>query len=1118
MIDNRTNHYPIIRINRAHISQTDNFSLKIRIDYSLNLTRPGFNGTKDVITDYLNSPEARDGVNISFMVLDDRNESLVREFFNYPSLINTMLNRHSDDRFARFDETGGWQSIPLRDALLQSSDLELRTTVTDMGGESHYETYNFIEFEYRLHDFFSNIVPGQSVFQETAGTDLSSLDNTSLKAGLHLVAFMEMPYMTYIQSLVNTPEELKSFPITEMVYERLLQPTGNGALRPPQSRKIYFINDNNPDFSNINGLPYTGPAFFTNGFWYAGTDGNIGPRLQIRVVPNTKVSVDAPPLASESLLPAFNQSLRQEVGQDLEDYIRSNQSTSLFTSRSKIAELMVADSIAAMSHKKNHFIEPWSYKHTWITAVDDEVDGQLGSSYNCIFGIKYYDLIKNNTSFGGLMDYHYGLQDRRSKDIVRDIYKKTKIMNMRITRRRLSHDAFNNNDQCAPTYTDFEENQSNPVIIQTADYSTPGIDFLVAGIRKVQNAQASIEEVRLNLEVDENSTQENTINELTREEIEQGTFVTRSDLLTRSFMIKDYELYYNLDHGKYTYDVEVIIKDGSRELLEEYISKLRTAIRGYSSQIAFLSAAVIRNPAGQIEQGFYDYQVRRFFGVTAGDAVAFASRVNRLLQDINTSVYFLTGRVPFPGHSQQPGTEFFEMISRLDPRSGTTRVEDMEFLREESNKILSSLEGLLESAFLKQKSPKPSSYVEVHVPNATANNSSFIFAKAKTGIIHDAEDTSKLVTDFGIYGGLDQFLRRARAEAFSDDLQTELPPTSTPPIVQDFPTPYGDIVPPLRPEIDFNLEYMEPLSFLTLNAPRLDIATPLFTLPTARLQLEGTLDPITNPIRKPMQSYENTFQPASAPYATSRAAVRVTKTDFINSNFTQKSIKENKILALASPGSHLMGLASKDPSFDARHIPSSVGNIDVFFGGKAFNSDYREVAKFAIQKLPLKFAALTDDLKKTIIDELIDSVDVEQFTTRIEDNYKELSDMRDHLGDVYSMFNRLMSLGDFAIKTNIFSKTQETRFKFGLEKDTTEIVSEYNKDPFQKKRANLVSFDLKGNTVKHASMTKATQGFRSNRTLKRKTKIKEVKLFKLEVNAVKDNIATVNNAVLVERL
>ena len=63
-----------------------------------------------------------------------------------------------------------------------------------------------------------------------------------------------------------------------------------------------------------------------------------------------------------------------------------------------------------------------------------------------------------------------------------------------------------------------------------------------------------------------------------------------------------------------------------------------------------------------------------------------------------------------------------------------------------------------------------------------------------------------------------------------------------------------------------------------------------------------------------------------------------------------------------------MGLASKDPSFDARHIPSSVGNIDVFFGGKAFNSDYREVAKFAIQKLPLKFAALTDDLKKTIID------------------------------------------------------------------------------------------------------------------------------------------------------
>ena len=394
MLDNRTSFYPVIRINRVHLSQTDNLSLKIRIDYSLNLSRPGHRSTEDVITNFLNHRSGRNNVNVSFMVLDSRNESLIADFFKYSTLVTTMMNRAQDDRFAVLAETSGWQQVPLRDALVQSADFESRTTATDMGGETHYETHNFVEFEYHMHELFTNLSPGQSIFQETANTSFVSLEDTTLSQGLHLVAFLEMPYEHFERIETVVPEELRSMPLTEMVYETLLVPTQFGAMRPPIDRKIYFVNDNDPSFSSINNLPYSGPAFFENGIWYAGTVNNLGPKLEIRRVPNTKVSVDAPPLASSSELPHLNHSLFQETGDSLESYIRNNTNTSLFLTRAQMANALVKNSISAMTARKRSFIEPWSYKHTWITAEDDSVEEGLRSSYNCIFGIKYYDLLK----------------------------------------------------------------------------------------------------------------------------------------------------------------------------------------------------------------------------------------------------------------------------------------------------------------------------------------------------------------------------------------------------------------------------------------------------------------------------------------------------------------------------------------------------------------------------------------------------------------------------------------------------------------------------------------------------------------------------------------------------
>ena len=216
--------------------------------------------------------------------------------------------------------------------------------------------------------------------------------------------------------------------------------------------------------------------------------------------------------------------------------------------------------------------------------------------------------------------------------------------------------------------------------------------------------------------------------------------------------------------------------------------------------------------------------------------------------------------------------------------------------------------------------------------------------------------------------------------------------------------------------------------------------------------------------------------------------------------------------------SHLSGLAFKDSSYDARYVSTDLGKVGMSFGGEDISAGPFAAAEMSLRYLSIDSTLLSTESKSAIIDDLIDSNDKDEFTKRIELNYDYLSETREVLGEVYDFFNRVSAIGSLFSEANIYKKDSETKFKFGLEKDTSKTVAELSKDPFQAKKAEFVTFDKNGNTMRHKNKAvKNLKSFirRSNR--ESIGKLRKVKLFKLSSLRAKDNIASMNDAMLLER-
>lgn len=1096
--------YPVLKTNRISLSQIQGTKLKINIDYSLNLVRPRQTG-RDDLADFLNSRQGVEHVKICFMVLDERNKSLVKDLATRRSLKRTVMNLEFDRRACTLQETNGLHKVLLRDSLEQSRDRVNYTSTTEMASEVHYETHNTLQFEY-------NMASNQQL-QRHPGLSIFSRDFSAAPGflrSLHLVGYLEMPYESLEATQSPRAYELTNLPITEITYDLLLEQ--EGTLRAPSKRQVFFVDDPGMQFESINLRPYTGPAFFDAELssWRAGTtsDDN-GPRLAMRSVRNTKIHIDSPliPIPS-SILPVGPQGIHSAnpTGQDLEGFINSLPASELLLSPEKKIRMMIKSSIRSLEMNNQTFIEPWSRVSKWISKDQNLDDEMLDSSYNCIIGLKYFDLLKRNSPLSGLIQHHYdNLENTNmSRSILESIYNSSKILNLSVIRRRVTSRPFSHNDSDSKVYSNFETNQVNKVIIEASD--PPSEPWHVVGINHDSRVEADLQEV--NFFPDEDLSPKGQ--EMVTEAMTITADAEFENRLTRCFVLRDYELFYNIDLGKYTYDVELLFQDGSKKILETYLSTLRTAYSLFMSKIDRISIPVTRDSQQRYAGGFYDYRSARFFvlGENRGIGDNFVSSVEAILDASRWAIFFITG-VDVAPKSEVPGVEsiFDQIVNKMDIRLQTTTLGDIEFFAKKVKDVIVALDTVSKDIFSKSGISSKNSTAKIHVPNATGNNSSIILAKTKTNVVHDAEDTTRMLADYGVIfsnlvtSDLARFIQNARTRAalanfrrgdnsFQTDVDLGALSESDNRLdinnVQDVLT---------RLASDDSL--FQPAEFSILVNKRLEIA-PRLTTSGALSRVSKT--PLSSDQLKEVENKGHVYQ--------------IKNEDFHSLSTTHKSIREMRVLTMMQPESHLLGLSSKPSSFDHRFLNSSISGTSQKFTGFDSNGSMRELANSALKISATDTSLLSADLRSAILDAIVVSKDGNDFIEKIENNFKELTSIRSAMKGTFEIFMKLSSYKNVNIPSKFYNQSSRDVYESGQIKNKNAPLKELRQNPFTNKTAALTAITKSGNIKVMPGPTQLKNMLQL--TASTNKKIKKVKLFKLEPQSSEDNLSIVNNGLLME--
>ena len=126
--------------------------------------------------------------------------------------------------------------------------------------------------------------------------------------------------------------------------------------------------------------------------------------------------------------------------------------------------------------------------------------------------------------------------------------------------------------------------------------------------------------------------------------------------------------------------------------------------------------------------------------------------------------------------------------------------------------------------------------------------------------------------------------------------------------------------------------------------------------------------------------------------------------------------------------------------------------------------------------------------------------------------------IKDKLGNFYVEFNRILSDNKLIIKNKKLEINFEDRFKNGIGENLNEASTNKTKTPFHQKAGLMTSTKSDGTmhvlTAQEAAQILSKKPFKVSDT----SSIKKVKVLKLQQTGKQDNIAEVNNLVLMEMI
>lgn len=348
-----------------------------------------------------------------------------------------------------------------------------------------------------------------------------------------------------------------------MSYDLLFERSENGSMHPPKTVEALFTISGNPYYgdAHYHDEQNPGPGGYVG--WMAGHTSEMGERLTSSTVPYNKV-VAKGLLFSESFSSGYDGSIDYNFSNNFSRARSSGTGDSLLNTLSSTDDFIqnISNSITTTQRMRDMAIQSsisnsvnlLDVNQPSFIRVEEDPNSENGisdsSHHGAVLFLNFLQLIKNNSELFWLIGAHENSQTNSSLSVLEDVYRESRLARLSVHRRRLTNSTTGNTALTENGYDFYDNNEIEKEIISSAQPA--GTLSLSSKNTKV----GSIEE--LSFETPESSSSR-----------------------YRSFSLKDYDLFHNVNYGRYTYLIDFTFQDGMKIVVNSAINELKKGLSSF---------------------------------------------------------------------------------------------------------------------------------------------------------------------------------------------------------------------------------------------------------------------------------------------------------------------------------------------------------------------------------------------------------------------------------------------------------------------------------------------------------------------------------------------------------
>ena len=627
------------------------------------------------------------------------------------------------DNIGRITDTGWRPGQPRNRGTAQS-------TSTDMGVQAERETIEFgnipVPYEYLATDSLDLL----------CFVDMDLTGDRPPFTGNNTVHYDLLLTRDNTTGRLNVPTQINSFYIDDPIpSEGGAVESGMSELRPYHGPVHYHAaNPQDPE-------AYVG--------WMAGhPNGRMGPKLKQVTTPNYKITSDlkvyedqpmflntldtiSPSWMSDNLLPPSQ----------LRGNLRINNLT-------KTVQELVEDVHEHRSDycRRNPNIVDYESQQTAYVSYVSDPDGTSPleeSHHGFAISINFMDLVKYRSRLGYILEYH---QRTGNTTFVEKCMVHSKIRDIVFYRHRVVNNPYERNERQSLVYSKYDDNQYGTFIVSSSDRDANSFQ----GNPAFKNRLLPSESPRGNLE-------EVEILQLDRANAARGAAImTESPKYSRQFIVKDRDLFHNINYGKYSYMVKINLRDGIQKVLKDEYDTATGFIKNYKDFLFY--AQIPYRISSEGATGNYNYATKSFTPEFKNDAMnqrSITGAIGSYIQmksilsaknqeDLQEEMLYLSGKLHLESENLQDMLEFYNILEEMR----------------------ASIKSLLSTGIELSSGRKEENYIS-SVENATGGNMASIEVVSKTNVISKAIPKDTVIADYSptpgaqrLFTGLDTYRER----------------------------------------------------------------------------------------------------------------------------------------------------------------------------------------------------------------------------------------------------------------------------------------------------------------------------------------------------------------------